>query len=205
MPPLAEKVPLPDSEIVGAPLFLVGPSGDAEISFVDEYAAFQSSLGVYLVGPDGTIGATEWVFDRIEHSEASDEASDDARPGGGPLSPGDAVLLSDLFAPEELTPGTGFGLFLAADGWALNDAAIFASGRLEFRSNGDPASVTDTTPDLVFIADNGHERLVLGDILHTIDAGSANPLSNKLNPGDTGQVTSGFWMARLPWPSRTSR
>ncbi len=47
LPPLAEKVPLPDSEIVGAPLFLVGPSGDAEISFVDEYAAFQSSLGVY--------------------------------------------------------------------------------------------------------------------------------------------------------------
>ena len=129
LPPLAEKVPLPDSEIVGAPLFLVGPSGDAEISFVDEYAAFQSSLGVYLVGPDGTIGATEWVFDRIEHSEASDEASANARPGGGPLTPGDAVLLSDLFAPEELTPGTGFGLFLAADGWTLNDAAIFEGGR----------------------------------------------------------------------------
>ena len=93
LPPLAEKVPLPGSEIYGAPLFLVGPSGDAEVSFVDEYAAFQSSLGVYLVGPDGTIGATEWVFDRIEHSEASDEASANARPGGGPLSPGDAVLL----------------------------------------------------------------------------------------------------------------
>ena len=52
--------------------------------------------------------------------------------------------------------------------------------------------MTDTTPELVFIADNGHERLVLGDILHTIDAGSDNPLSNKLNPGDTGQVTSGL-------------
>ena len=62
----------------------------------------------------------------------------------------------------------------------------------EFRSDGHPATVTDTTPELVFIADNGHERLVLGDILHTIDAGSANPLSNTLNPGDTGQVTSGL-------------
>ena len=192
LPPLAEKVPLPDSEIVGAPLFLVGAAGDAEIAFVDEVAAFQSSLGVYLVGPDGTIGATEWVFDRIEHSEASDLASEDARPGGGPLAPGDAVLLSDLFAPEELTPGTGFGLFLVADGWALNDPSTFDKGRLAFRSDGDAATVKDVTPELVFIADNGHERLVLGDILHTIDAGSPNPLSNKLNPGDTGQVTSGL-------------
>ncbi len=132
------------------------------------------------------------MFERIEHSEPSDEASEAARPGGGPLSPGDAVLLSDLFAPEELSPGTGFGLFLAADGWALNDAAIFAGGSLEFRSDGGPASVTDTTPELVFIADDGRETLVLGNILHTIDAGSANPLSNKLNPGDTGQVTSGL-------------
>lgn len=192
LPPLTEKVPLLDSEIFGAPLFLVGPSGDAGISFVDEVAAFQSSLGVYLVGSDGTIGATGWVFDRIEHSEASDLASASARPGGGPLSPGDSVLLSDLFAPEELTPGAGFGLFLAADGWALNDAAIFAEGSLAFRSNGGPASVTDTTPELVHIAGNGTETLVLGHILHSIDTDSADPLSNTLNPGGTGQVTSGL-------------
>lgn len=191
LPPLAEKVPLPDSEIHGAPLFLVGPSGDAEIAFVDEVAAFQSSLGVYLVGPDGTIGATSWAFERIEHADASADASAAARPGGGPLEPGDAVQLSDLFDPADLTPGTGFGLFLVANGWALNDAAIFEGGTLEFRAGGGPASVTDTVPDLVHLAAGGDETLVLGNILHTIDAGSPNPLSNTLNPGGTGQVTSG--------------
>ena len=36
----------------------------------------------------------------------------------------------------------GFGLFLVANGWALNDAAIFEGGTLEFRADGGPASVT---------------------------------------------------------------
>jgi hypothetical protein len=192
LPPLSENMPLPDSEIYGAPLFLVGPSGDAEISFVDEFAAFQSSLGVYLVGPDGTIGSTEWVFERIEHNEPSTLASESARPGGGPLSPGDTVSLSDLFAPDELDPGTSFGLFLVADGAAKNPFVVYDGGQLAFLSGDHAARVTDTTPNLVHIAENGKETLILGDILHTIDAGSPNPLSNTLNPGGTGQVTSGL-------------
>jgi hypothetical protein len=193
LPPLAEKVPLADAEIVGVPraaLTLAG--GDAAIAFVDEYAAFQNSLGVYLVGPDGTIGSTAWVFEQVEHEAPSDLASDAARPGGGPLSPGDAVRLSDLFDPAELGPGTEFGLFLVADGWKLNPEAVFAGGTLEFRTGGDPATITDTTPKLVHLAADGRETLVRGDILHTVDAGSPNPLSNTLNPGGTGQVTSGL-------------
>ncbi len=192
LPPLAEKVPLADADIVGAPRsFLTLTGGDAEISFVDEYAAFQNSLGVYLVGADGTIVNPQWVFARVEHSQPSDLASELARPGGGPLSPGDTVLLSDLFDPAELQPGVEFGLFLVADGWTRNPQATFETGTLDFRSGTTAANVTDTTPQLFHIAENGVERLVLGDIMHTIDAGSPNPLSNTLNPGGTGQVTSG--------------
>lgn len=192
LPLLTEKEALGDEAIAGAPLFFVGPSGDAEIIFVDEYAGFQSSLGVYLVGPDGTIGATEWAFERIEHSELSTLASENARPGGGPLSPGETVSLSDLFALEDLQPGTGFGLFLVADGAAENPFTVYDGGTLGFRSNSGPATITDATPDLVHIAENGKETLIVGDILHTIDAGSPDPLSNTLNPGGTGQVTSGL-------------
>ena len=192
LPPLAEKVPLPDAAIYGAPLFLIGASGDAEIAFVDEVAAFQSSLGVYLIEPNGTIGDTGWAFERIEHKDASADASSAARPGGGPLAPGDSVLLSDIFDPVDLTPGTGFGLFLVADGWSLNDAAIFGDGTLAFRANGGSASVADTLPTLVHIAPDGTETLVLGDILHSTDADSADPLTNSLNPGGSGQVTSGL-------------
>ncbi len=190
LPPLAEDMPLADSEIHGAPLFLVGPADDAGIAFVDEVAAYQSSLGVYLVAPDGTIGATRWAFERIEHSEPDPLASPTARPGGGPLTPGDTVLLSDLFDPAELQPGTGFGLFLVADGAALNPFVVFDGGSLAFRSDGDAASITDRVPELVHIAENGVERVIEGDILHTVDAG--DPLANSLNPGGTAQVTSGL-------------
>ena len=192
LPPLAEKVPLADADILGAPRSLLTlVAGDAAISFVDEYAAFQNSLGVYLVGPDGTIDSPQWVFERVEHAEPSDLASDLARPGGGPLAPGDTVWLSELFDPADLGPGVEFGLFLVADGWTTNPGAIFDVGTLEFRTGDAAARVTDSTPQLFHIAENGVERLVLGDIMHTVDAGSANPLSNTLNPGGAGQVTSG--------------
>lgn len=102
------------------------------------------------------------------------------------------MLLSDLFDPADLGPGVEFGLFLVADGWSLNPQAIFDVGTLQFRTGDTAARVTDTTPRLFHIAEDGIERLVLGDILHTIDAGSPNPLSNTLNPGGTGQVTSGL-------------
>ena len=192
LPPLAEKVPLADADILGAPRSLLTlVAGDAAISFADEFAAFQNSLGVYLVGPNGTILNPQWVFERIEHAEPSDLASELARPGGGPLSPGDTVWLSELFDPADLGPGVEFGLFLVTDGWTSNPRAIFEVGSLAFRTGDAATGVTDTTPQLFHIAEDGAERLVLGDIMHTVDAGSANPLSNTLNPGGTGQVTSG--------------
>jgi len=194
LPQLMEKAPLADAEIRGAPRgnFVIGAAGDAEIGFVDEVGAFQSSLGVYLIGPDGGIRGAEWVFERIEHALPSDAASATARPGGGPLLPGESVLLSELFDPAELAPGTEFGLFLAADAWARNPASVFEGGWLEFRTNGDPATITDTTPSLFHIAADGAERLVMGDILHSVDAGPPDPLANPLNPGGMGQVTSGI-------------
>lgn len=199
LPALGEKEPLADAEILGAPraFLTLGAAGDAEIGFVDEIAAFQSSLGVYLIGPDGEIGEAGWAFERIEHSQPSDLASKLARPGGGPVSPGDSVLLSNLFDPADLGPGVELGLFLVADGAARNPFIVFDGGTLEFRTGDSRARVTDTTPQLFHIAENGVERLVLGDIMHTVDAGSPNPLSNTLNQGGTGQVTSGLLDGRF--------
>ncbi len=70
---------------------------------------------------------------------------------------------------------------------------------LEFPEVGRLAEVTDTTPQLFHIAETGVERLIQGDIMHTVDAGSPNPLSNTLNPpavrypvGGRGQALSGL-------------
>jgi hypothetical protein len=201
LPPLAEGVPVLDEAINGVPREALTLTGgrNAAISFVDEYAGFQNSLGVYLVGPDGEITAPRWVFERIEHALPDDSVDPSVRPGGGPSQPGDTVWLSDLYDPAELQEGTEFGLFLVADGAVRNPFIVFDGGTLEFRSGGGVATVTDRTPELVHIAESGAERALLGDIMHTVDAGSPNPLSNALNPpavryptGGRGQALSGL-------------
>jgi hypothetical protein len=146
-------VPLADADILGVPRGLLTLA-----------AAMPRSASSTSMRPSRTASASiwsartarwsnpQWVFERIEHAEPSDLASESARPGGGPLSPGDTVLLSDLFDPAELSPGTEFGLFLVADGWA-EPRAIFDVGTLEFRTGGAAARVTDTTPQLFHIAE----------------------------------------------------
>jgi hypothetical protein len=202
LPPLVEGVRVPDSAINGVPRSALTLTGgrDAAISFVDEVTSLQNSLGVYLVGADGEIIAPRWVFERIEHSLPDDSVSPDARPGGGPSMPGDTVLLSGLYDPPELQEGIEFGLFLVADGAVRNPFIVFDGGTLDFRTGDGGAKVTDTTPQLVHIAETGAERLIQGDIMHTIDAGSPSPLSNTLNPpaspgfpvGGRGQALSGL-------------
>jgi hypothetical protein len=202
LPPLAEGVAVPDEAINGVPreALTLTAGRDAAISFVDEYTGFQNSVGVYLVGPDGQIIQPRWVFERIEHAVADDSVPPSVRPGGGPSQPGDTVWLSDLYDPAELQEGTEFGLFLVADGAARNPFIVFDHGTLEFRSDGGIAKVTDVVPQLVHTSETGTERVLLGDIMHTVDAGSPNPLSNKLNPpaspgfpvGGRGQALSGL-------------
>jgi len=194
LPPLAERVPLGNEDILGVDReqFVLGAAEDAAIIFVDEVGAFQNSLGVYLIGADGEIISPQWAFERIEHAFPDEAASDFVRPGGGPLVPGDTVMLSDLFDPAELEAGSEFGLFLVDGGAERNPFVVFDGGTLAFRNDGGPATITDETPTLVHIDETGRERVVEGNILHSVDGGSPNPLSNILNPGNTGQVTSGL-------------
>ena len=142
-PQLTERQALDGSTINGIDQgnFTLGPSADARITFIDEVAQFQNTLGVYLIDADGTIRSPKIVFPQIEHADA-DPSQPVPRPGGGPLQTGDAVLLSQLYDPGELQEGTQFGLFYIAEGWTLNGARL--NGELEFQ----PASIDDPTPRL---------------------------------------------------------
>lgn len=165
----------------------LGPAADAKITFVNEIAAFQNTLGVYLIGPDNTIQDPKIVFIRIEHADA-DPRFPFARPGGGPLSPGDSVLLSDLYDPADLQEGTQIGFFFIADGWRLNRQLL--EGDLEFRTDGDPAKITDDSPTLVSIVE-GREFEIRGNIYHTANV-TDDGLRNQLNDGGNEQVISGL-------------
>ena len=99
-------------------------------------------------------------------------ASRCARPGGGPLQTGDAVLLSQLYDPGELQEGAQFGLFYITEGWTLNGARL--NGELEFQ----PASINDPTPRLFSTVggDVSRSRADLPQRRPDPNDGLANPL-----------------------------
>ena len=108
---------------------------------------------------------------------------------------GDAVQLSDLYAPDDLEPGQKFGLFLVEDGARLNPHSVFdGSGRLEFvdRSTGGPANIADAGSDLALrhVASDGTVRIVQGAIVHTADNDPA-ALVNNLDPASAEHAVSG--------------
>jgi hypothetical protein len=110
-PALGEAVRLPEAQINGVDQrnLTIGQSGDAAIVFGSEFASFVNSLGVFLIRPNGERVDPKLVFPEIEQAEP-DPDFPRLRPGGGPVSAGDRVLLSDLYDPDQLHPGQEFGL-----------------------------------------------------------------------------------------------
>jgi Bacterial Ig domain/RTX calcium-binding nonapeptide repeat (4 copies) len=166
----------------------LGPAADARIIFRDEFAALQNSLGVVLIGEDGELLAPRIVFAQVEHAER-DPAFVTARPGGGPLHPGDEIRLSELYADGELAPGVQFAFFTIVHGFALN--GDLADLELVFQSGGRPATIADATPELFVVGPDGSLEPVEGNLFHTATA-SGDPLANRLNDGGGGQVLSGL-------------
>jgi hypothetical protein len=172
----------------------IGADG-ATVTFRDEVAEFQDTLGVYLIDQDGTIRDPKVVFARIEHADPL-PGLPHVRPGGGPLAPGDDVALSDLYPNTDLEPGQQFGLFIVANGAERNPSLVFdGSGRLEFvnTATGGPTNIADDAGEIELrhIADDGSVLAVRGPVFHTADA-DPNPLDNNLNPGGEERVVSGL-------------
>jgi Ca2+-binding RTX toxin-like protein len=169
---------------------VLGPNADATITFRDEVALFQNTLGVVLVGPDGTLGPARVVFAQVEHAEA-DARFPSVRPGGGPRFPGEEVRLSELYTPGELAEGQQVAFFTIADGFGFN--GDLSGAELVFlNDDGSPASVDDPAPDLFAVLPDGTLVPLTGDVFHTATPSPDDPLSDPLNDGGGGQVLSGL-------------
>ncbi|MCB2053835.1 MAG: hypothetical protein KDE35_06280 [Geminicoccaceae bacterium] len=184
LPDLVDGRPLADSAINGVDraFFTLDPGTDATFTFLDEGGRFVSTLGVYRITDDGTITDPKIVFAGLDTNSLPD----------APVDPGDQVSLSDLYGPGAFAGGGEFGLFLIADGFRLQPELVDGDGRFEFRDGDEIAHIGDAVPKLVHIAGDGRETLVDGAVVHTVDAGAADPLSNALNPSGRGQVVSGL-------------
>jgi hypothetical protein len=172
----------------------IGAEGNA-VTFRDEVAEFQDTLGVYLIDEDGTILDPKIILARIEHADPL-PGLPHVRPGGGPLEPGEDVALSELYPAQDLEPGQQFGLFIVANGAERNPSFVFdGSGRLEFvnTATGGPANIADDAGELELrhIADDGNVRTVRGPVFHTAEA-DPEPLENNLNPDGAERVVSGL-------------
>ena len=161
LPPLAEKVAVEPGRINGVDPAALAVDGPLELTFLDATAAQDNALGYYVVAADGTIGATGFLF---ESSEA--------------LDPGEAATTPDLAAGERL------GLFLLADGGALNDGL---DGAFAFRGQDGEGSVQAGDPRPRLFDGDGDE--VAGRVLHAVDFDAAP--GNRMNPKDGVRALSG--------------
>ena len=194
LPDLVEgkKVPKKDVNGVDSDNLVIGEGGDAAIIFRDEVALFQNSIGVYLIGENGEILDPKLAFFAVEHAdpffdENGNQQHAFIRPGGGPLSPGDQVLLSELYPDQDLSPGTQFGVFLIVDGGRTGQ--LSGDEDLAFRNkDGDIATVFDSKPPELFAGDEPVDI----NVFHVVDTGSPSGASNALNPGGKDQAISGI-------------
>lgn len=194
LPDLAESRAIDDPRIngVNSNNLAIGNGGDAAIIFRDEVALFQNSIGVYLIGENGEMLDPKLAFFAVEHAEPQfDEngVQQNAfiRPGGGPLSPGDQVLLSELYPDVDLQPGAKFGVFLVVDGGRTGQ--IEGNEIFSFRkADGEIATVFDSEAPTFFANDEAIDI----NVYHASDPDTSDGRTNDLNPNGKGQAISGL-------------
>ncbi len=194
LPELAETRTVADTRINGVDgrNLSIGDGGDATIIFRDEIALFQNSVGVYLIGENGEMLDPKIAFFAVEHAETFvDENGNQPfafiRPGGGPLSPGDQVLLSELYPDQALEPGAKFGVFLVVDGGRTGQ--FQGDDAFSFRNaDGDIATIFDGEPPAFF----ANEEAIDIHVYHAVDADLNDGRTNDLNPNGKAQAISGL-------------
>ncbi len=150
---------LPEKSVARADLTLQDDRA-VTVAFNNESGLFRSALGMYEIGPDGTISNV-----RLLTANASLAGS------GGTLQSGQ--VLAELGV---LQKGTEIGFFMVADGYSANTLLrqpdLLNSGKLEFRSaSGLPAKVSEARPlELVFVDARNKQTTLFGSVYHTASA-----------------------------------
>ncbi len=133
-----------------------GTQPSVTVTFVNETAGYLNTVGIYEIDP--VTGAISNV--RIGFENAS-------LPGdGGNLPPGSTFSFP-------VTPGAQVGLFIVANGAALNDYAGLGEGELRFvDENGNPATIATTNPSLVHVGTDGTVTPINGLTYHSAGHGA---------------------------------
>jgi hemolysin activation/secretion protein len=134
---------------------------NVKVRFVSEGASYKDTLGMYTVGPDGSITNIELLAPNFSGAGTGLQ-------GGGSYQAGD--VLADIRLPK----GAEIGFFLISNGYQLNrhfSAGDFAQGHFEFRNESElvgPTKPAEFTKDtrLVFIGEGGNVSRIRGQVFH---------------------------------------
>jgi len=132
-----------------------GQPGGVTLTFEGEEAGFRNLVGIYEIDPDsGEISAV-----RVAFANASEPGS------GGDLTPGS----SESFA---VSSGADIGVFIVANGAALNDIGSLGEGTFSFVDvHGDPATTATDNPQLIFTSAEGQQTAIAGNAFHSAGFG----------------------------------
>ena len=148
------------------------------VTFEGETASYHNSVGLYEIDPaTGAISNVQMAWDNAS-----------AQGSGGDLQPGTSSYTFTV------TPGAQVGMFLVSEGDTLNNYSALGDGHYSFvNASGDPASVTDSNPSLVFTSDTGTTTDINGGVFHSAGYGSNVGLNSDglLHTQDYGQDADG--------------
>ena len=154
---LEEKVAVDPALVNGVPEeALAGDGGAFEVTFLGGVGAQDNALGYYVVGANGVIGETGFLFADTQGTAAGTTT-----------------------ATPEVEAGESLGLFLLADGAGLNDPADLGGDGFVFENrNGKAADVDFVRQPGLFFSDGAG---VEGRVLHASDYVEGDA-GNRLNP-----------------------
>ncbi|MDV5167887.1 tandem-95 repeat protein [Photobacterium rosenbergii] len=156
---------------------------EVTVTFAGEGAGFKNSVGYYRIDEEGNISDVDLVYENASQVR-----------GGGDLLPGESSF------SFELEQGESFNIFVIPNGFNKNDFDGFGEGVFEFRDQeGNPASMSSTDPQLVFVGDDGSETVIRSQFGDAIFHGGSSENLNQDNfqhthttLNDDGQIVYGI-------------
>ena len=162
------------------------------VRFLEEGAGYRNLLGAFTLDAAGAVDRV-WIGFPDVNGSRFDPLFPGERDGRGPLVEGESTFSLGL-----LEPGTPFGLFVLANGAALNRGleALVEGGSwsLADSRSGLPLSFSDpdARPVLVHRAAGGGERILVGRLIFTHDPTPATPGEHPWTPDGEAKVVAGW-------------
>lgn len=153
-------------------------STTATVTFMDEGAGYRNALGVYEIGPDGSISNTQILF-----------------PNASKVGSGGNLIAGESNVQFDVSQGAQLGFFVISNGYGKGSANAEAlssqDGTFEFRTlDGAPGTINDPAVELWLVdAQNGQETHIKSQYGYSVFHSATSAANNYApNPDEYSHV-----------------